>query len=588
MDAHWAGWWASLPRLAGACVCTIVQACIPQRPRPLPVVRLLQFLYQLWQEERTSYKGPWTAIPFPAVEPLRHSLRPCRPKCQTPPGLQQPRMHAGYGKPTKSHAVPWCVTYTFRRHRPTTTIQTLPPEVLQQTFGWLPTRQDRVNCALVCRRWHTALRPLLWRAPTLYSHQKFAGPLSLPTTPNDPVAANTVATLIPENVRGWLAALPWTRPLLTQLADVHDGLRDPWELLVQMLGWLPQRLYYDEVGLPTHWSFIDHGRHIRKLDFSGGQALVTDQTLGVVAGTCSALTHLSLNGCATVTAAGLAEIALHCIGLRTLVLDDCPAVQDESIERLVVSCTAPGLRTLSLANATRITDRSLLALATHQPKLAKLSLPGCRGVGGSGIQALVERCRALVWLDLSSIPDVDHATVVKVANQCSQLERLNLAYTGMRHYQLSPLAVPLNPTTTLDNEPTTDLLLMSPRHMAIDDQTVGYVVRHSAKLRVLNLDYLPTLTNQAIHYIASHGDALVSLSFVGCPRIDQRALVMLAQLRDRTAQLVSLTLGDSPLITEETVNVLTREPTMVTQGWQRTIIQDHALPRYLRNNFWAH
>ncbi|KAJ1973044.1 F-box LRR-repeat protein [Dimargaris xerosporica] len=408
-----------------------------------------------------------------------------------------------------------------------------------------------------------------------------------PTMSSNPAATNTVVSLIPDNVWNWLAALPWTRPLLTQLANAHTGLHGPQELWAQALSWLPQRLYYDEVGLPTHWSFIDHGRHIRKLDFSGGQALVTDQTLGVVAATCSALTHLSLSGCTAVTAAGLAEIATHCAGLRAVVLDDCPAVQDECIERLALSCNTPGLQTLSLANATRITDRSLRALATHQPKLAKLSLPGCRGVHSRGIQMLVERCRALVWLDISSIPDVDHATVTKVANQCSQLERLNLAYAGKRHYQLPPSAVPSNLATASTNGSIAASLLMLPRQIAINDQTVGYVVQHSAKLQVLNLDYLPTLTNQAIRYITSHGDALVSISFVGCPQIDQRALVMLAQLRDRTGQLVSLTLGDSPLITEETVNVLTRGPAMVTQGWQRTIIQDHALPRYLRTNFWA-
>ncbi|KAJ1962557.1 hypothetical protein H4R35_007341, partial [Dimargaris xerosporica] len=167
MATHGTAWWASLPRLVGACVCTIVQACIPQRSRSLPIVGLLRFLYQLWQEEHTNYKGPWTANRCPAVEPTRSFLRRGHrrswlwaqlvatlqwlgfseswlpgPKGRAPSGLQQSRVHAGYRKPTKSHAVPWCVTYTFRHHRPTTTVQTLPIEVLQRTFGWLPNRQD--------------------------------------------------------------------------------------------------------------------------------------------------------------------------------------------------------------------------------------------------------------------------------------------------------------------------------------------------------------------------------------------------------------------------------------------------------------
>ncbi|KAJ1924245.1 F-box LRR-repeat protein [Tieghemiomyces parasiticus] len=539
-----------------ACWDCLVQAPLDLTLRRLPVYRLLRFLGQLWSEEfpalapRWEQRSPrprlrWRPAPV-ATLPVGPSSSGSTFACAKPfPATGKRVLRLVPASKASRHRV------TYRFHRPATTIRDLPPEVLAGVFDHL-SQADRTRCARVNREWHIIATAALRGEALVY-----------------PVVTYPDAH--------WLvlhSLYRWILPARIHAA-AHRWLRYcpvPW---VGFLAGLP---LLDGAGLPAAWCLRAYGHLVRKVDLSPGRQLLGDLALDRIAHYCPGLRDLNLTGCTQFSPAALRSLAAACPRLRTLSLSDCPQVDDITFLAILAAC--PGLRQLGLTHNYRLTDRALLTIpAAHLRSLRRLRLTGCTGLTGRGLTRLLTLTHQLTWLDLSHLPLLTTPVIHAISRSCPGLERVSLAHSGaglhpdVAHY--------LDP----HGRPPHELLTYHPD--SVGDAAVLALVTRCPRLRVLDLNYVHTVSNLAVEHIASRAHALVSLSIVGCVNVDHRALAALTRLRQRSGRLVCVTLGDAPGITEESIAELALAADQAIRGWQRSVIDERTLASFMAESFWT-
>lgn len=164
-------------------------------------------------------------------------------------------------------------------------------------------------------------------------------------------------------------------------------------------------------------------------------ALVTDDTVRVVAEAMPRLRHLSLAKCTRLSDQSAYAIASLGRSLQHLHLAHIAALTDRAVVHLARHCTR--LRYLDLACCTQLTDESVFALAAHLPKLKRIGLVRVAALTDRAIYALVERYTCLERVHLSYC---DHITVPAIFWLTLRLERLtHLSLTGVPAFRRDAL-----------------------------------------------------------------------------------------------------------------------------------------------------
>ncbi|KAJ1967069.1 hypothetical protein IWQ62_002080 [Dispira parvispora] len=588
---------ASLLRWTTSVANSILYYSIGQGTKPrirftkLPLVGLVRFVYQLCQEEYTGHHVGyfWDRLAQVVTPGLYHGENTGR-NCNTSPRssktprschktylalpfrsgsrvsrkalgslwrhgpgavernvLQNPKVCArglwAWWARVWDQSPPCRITYTFRRVPPA--VRRLPGDVLQKIFLQLDNVQDVVHCAQVSQTWRQVAFPLIRRGPLVYppiqhtsSHIFWLESLYQRYAP----------VIVQQNVQSFLQRYPL------------PGLRHLTTIPV-----------LNSAGLPHSWLLADYGYFVRSMDLSRGSARVTDNTLEFLAQYCPNLVNLDLSDCYRLTTRAFQRYVASVNQLRNLTLDRCPWVEDSTIAALAQSPNR--IYAISVVDATRMTDQGFGALMKYQSELRKIIIAGCTGCQSTALQSLGRHCRKLQWVDLSRLPYLKHQEVVQLVTYCTDLKRLNLAQSGAQH---SP-----HVTHHSDIRQPWYLSQALGHPQCINDTTLRTMATQCPNLRVLDLSYIHTISNQAIHAIADGCPRLGSLNIIGCLNINHHILQTLSHSRQRLGQRLYVTLGDSPAITEEDIAHLAQNPSYGLPQWHRTILDHQSLQEFM-------
>ncbi|XP_070559061.1 F-box/LRR-repeat protein 15-like [Ptychodera flava] len=170
----------------------------------------------------------------------------------------------------------------------------------------------------------------------------------------------------------------------------------------------------------------EYFRHMRALDLTKWNFMITQQGLNHIIKHASCLLELRLDRCWTAaTEANLLTIAKRCQNLRALTLSMCKSVTDFAVTVLSQNCTQ--LEELDLSSCFMLSDEGVCNIARFCQHLRELHLSSDYGVTDISVRELAENCHSLEELDVSYCYKVTNSSVREfVTNQKSSLKLLRI------------------------------------------------------------------------------------------------------------------------------------------------------------------
>lgn len=204
----------------------------------------------------------------------------------------------------------------------------------------------------------------------------------------------------------------------------------------------------------------------------------------------SRFVHVSLSSCSLVNDQVVIALADNCADLTSVNLSKCPLITDTSTTLLAVNC--PRIEKIDLSGCTRLTDDTLCALSGHAPNLKMLSLVHCSRMSDAEVRSFVLKCTDLKELSISS--SIDDPFITELVKTCSKLTHVSF----------------LNGSDSLTGRGAAAIFQAYP-HL------ISASFSHHTKL-----------TDQAVLGLKHHQD-LLYLDFSSCPKITDKALLLIAQ-----------------------------------------------------------
>jgi len=124
---------------------------------------------------------------------------------------------------------------------------------------------------------------------------------------------------------------------------------------------------------------------------------VCDDCLKYIATHCTFLTKLTVRTNEAITNTGVTYVVQHCMHLTDLVVPACLRITNTGIVEMMVYCSK--LQHLDLS-VLAVKDDALLSIAINCTNLHSLVLKSCCFVTNTGVVPVIEKCTALVLLDV--------------------------------------------------------------------------------------------------------------------------------------------------------------------------------------------
>jgi len=259
----------------------------------------------------------------------------------------------------------------------------------------------------------------------------------------------------------------------------------------------------------------------------------------------------------------------------------------------------PRFESLDLAGCYGVTDHGLIpVLEQCGAKLAQLRVSDCEGVTQRSVDALAQHCPGIQWLDLARTGSLTTECLLRLAERCLDLEWLNLARTHASDLDTAATVGEEahgwenqdsdgddddNDNDDDDDDGEDDGNKSESREGAeeddgISDHAISVLCELCPKLQLLDLSYIPTVTNAAIEALSESAQSLVCLTIIGCPGITSQSLVHLAKLRRSSGKLGCITMGDALGISERDIEEIMRG---TLSGWQKSLVDETNLGEIL-------
>ncbi|KAK9700524.1 hypothetical protein K7432_012150 [Basidiobolus ranarum] len=327
---------------------------------------------------------------------------------------------------------------------------------------------------------------------------------------------------------------------------------------------------FDSQGLPKNFPIKVYGGLIQSLNLTDGQELVTDATIKALACFCPNLKRINLSSCFNITDNSLVDILEACShSLESINLNGCSKITDNGVALIGLKCSR--VESVNLAGCHEITDSTIISISEGCRSLKQLRISDCSSVTHKSILTLVLNCPRLQWLDIARIGSMSDRCVRAIADTCRELEWINLARPSFFH--------------ALFPHSASNIALL-PEEPDISDDTIHRLVTNCPRLQLLDISYVPSITNSSIESISEHASQLVCLTIIGCRQITAEALRSLAKLRKRAGRLGCITMGDSPNLSEENIEEITNEPEGLLSGWQKSAVDEGSLKEVLGGMSW--
>ncbi|XP_058097821.1 F-box/LRR-repeat protein 4 [Magnolia sinica] len=164
---------------------------------------------------------------------------------------------------------------------------------------------------------------------------------------------------------------------------------------------------------------------------------VGDESILSLADSCKDLETLVIGGCRYVSDESIKALALACNhSLRNLRLDWCSNISDSSVSCILSNCR--NLEVLDIACCNEITDMAFRGLERggSEAHLKVLKASNCPKITVSGIGVLLEFCKSLEHLDVTSCPHVTKAGCEQAGLQFPECCKVNFTGSLLGRYAL--------------------------------------------------------------------------------------------------------------------------------------------------------
>ncbi|KAF9357915.1 hypothetical protein BGX26_002853 [Mortierella sp. AD094] len=335
---------------------------------------------------------------------------------------------------------------------------------------------------------------------------------------------------------------------------------------------------------------------------------VTDKTLQTILENCPRLCRLTISECHGITDEGFKLIRdSKCVAQSTLIslhMAGCYQITDKGLLNLAGESEdiqlQPRFESLDLAGCYRITDQGLIPLLRQcGNRLIQLRVHDCIDVTSESVLALAEHCPRIRWLDLGRSGKMTEAGLVHLASRCFELEWLSLARhhpndrrdsgiqldEGFEEEEQEVQEEEEEPDLTESSNPEEEKeeeAVEEQEEKLITDHAISLICESCPKLHLLDLSYIPTITNNAIESLSGTARSLVYLAIIGCPGITSQSLYYLAKLRNTSEKLGCITMGDAQGISEREIEQIMQG---TLSGWQKSMVDETILGNVLGRNW---
>ncbi|KAF9173980.1 hypothetical protein BGX21_002760 [Mortierella sp. AD011] len=326
---------------------------------------------------------------------------------------------------------------------------------------------------------------------------------------------------------------------------------------------------------------------------------VTDKTLQTILENCSRLCRLTISECHGITDDGFKLIrGSKCVEHGTLIslhMVGCYQITDQGLLNLVGESgdtqARPRFESLDLAGCHGITDQGFIPLLRQcGNRLIQLRVHDCSNVTSESVFALAEHCPRIQWLDLGRSGKITEAGLVHLASRCFELEWLSLARHHPNDRRDSGIQFDEGfegegqgvQEEEEEEEVVTGNSGPGQEEKLITDHAISLICESCPKLHLLDLSYIPTITNNAIESLSKSAGSLVYLTIIGCPGITSQSLYYLANLRNTSGKLGCITMGDALGISEREIEQIMQG---TLSGWQKSMVDETTLGNILGRNW---
>ncbi|KAF9576896.1 hypothetical protein EC968_000020 [Mortierella alpina] len=428
----------------------------------------------------------------------------------------------------------------------------------------------------------------------------------------------------PTSPQSFMHPSPLTSHARQQRSHVQHPQQPPLDPEVAPLGFLTSFFAARAHNRGDPLSTLDSRREPARLRSRRDD--ISDQSLQTILNTCTGLCRLTLSECHGITDAGMRMIYdSACVAQGTLVslhMAGCHQITDQGLFHLIGihtnnsirkdSSRQPRFESLDLAGCYGVTDKGLIpVLEQCGARLTQLRVSDCEGVTQRSVETLAQHCPAIQWLDVARTGTLTTECLLLLAERCSDLEWLNLARIHVGELQAEETATDApegaepapaaeardsehadlsddndgdedhDADTDADAEAADDENDDNGKGTEMDvisDHAISVLCELCPKLQLLDLSYIPTVTNVAIEALSESAKSLVCLTIIGCPGITSQSLVHLAKLRRSSGKLGCITMGDALGISERDIEEIMQG---TLSGWQKSLVDETNLGEIL-------
>lgn len=243
------------------------------------------------------------------------------------------------------------------------------------------------------------------------------------------------------------------------------------------------------------------------------------------------------------------------------------------------------LQSLDLSGCVRIEDEALIWASWSCPSLTRLKLAKMPLLTIRSLNFLLDNC-PLRALKLGKFSDLDDATVLKLATQCTDLEQFEVSLAK----KVSPATI----VQLIQSCPSLSVLNLSFMPQ-IGDSVLMAMANHMPPLRALKLSALYRTTDSSFSSLgASLGKTLTSLQLESCERLGGEALsalilpnsplrsIQLRDLKNLTSSGVGECLSRCPNLTSFSLSKMVLPPAAI-KNLADGLLMASSAPGLLRN-----
>ncbi|CAI4228863.1 unnamed protein product [Auanema sp. JU1783] len=380
---------------------------------------------------------------------------------------------------------------TLSSSQETALINKLPKECLLHIFSFLGVK-DLCRSAQVCRLWNQlALDGSNWQCVDLFTFQR-------------DVKSSVIENLA-RRCGGFLKQLS-----LKGCENVQDSSLRAFTARCKNI----EHLSLYKCRRVTDATCENLGKHCHRLLHLNLEncTAITDRACKYISEGCPNLRYLNLSWCDNITDRGIHSILTGCKNMNTLILRGCEGLTERCFEEMeqhmgnilrlnMLSCFvtddtvaniasgSPKIEYLCLSQCTQITDRSLISLANNCKFLKAVEFTGCNLLSDVGFLQLGRHCKQLQKMDLEDCTLLSDASITCISTNCPNMADLILSHC----------------------------------EQITDDAIHQLCTNNKEKLRILELDNCPLISDTALSYLRNAKN-LKRIDLYDCPNVSRDAI----------------------------------------------------------------